>query len=265
MAHGLQEFSIHAELKQFMHNPAPRRLSPSLRKHFSKSAGVWTVMIFGGFFAAFGSFFCVMFVPWKWLHEYALDKAPPRFVEGCVSRVEKTNMSVNEASVWKYEARFVDGAQEMTSVGYTTGRSFSEGEEVFVRVHPQKPELHCPQGMRMSRPPLGSSFVLLFPLVGFSLMFAPWIARKRRLDLYENGAIAEIEVIAVKETNMTVNDRRVYQFSVKFPHLPQIVEVKKTSYEDASLLQRAYVTKEKLHVFYDPKKPKRFVTVDQAM
>jgi hypothetical protein len=208
--------------------------------------------------------FCVFFLPWNILNELSLDKAPPRFVEGRVTSAEKIKMSINDVPVWKYEASFVDGGKGSASIGYTTGDLFAKGGEVYVRVHPQKPDLHCPQGMRMSKAPLGSTLVVIFPLVGFAIMLSPFFVKKRRFRLYENGTVADVSVLAVKDTSMTINDQRVFQFTLKFSNLQQTVEVKKSSYEDVSALQNVYETKETLPVFYDPKKPKRFVTIDMG-
>jgi hypothetical protein len=93
-------------------------------------------------------------------------------------------------------------------------------------------------------------------------MLSPFFGRKRRYRLYENGTVAEVRVLAVKDTNILINDQRMYQFTLKFANLQETVEVKKSGYEDVHVLQHAYETKETLHVFYDPKKPKRFVTLD---
>lgn len=262
MTEALHQTSIHAELRQLIRRPAPRQLSPFLRKHVSRGSGHRFMMLFGFVFAAFGSVFCVIFLPWKLLDEFTLDKAPPLFVDGRVTHAEKSNMSINEVPVWKYKAKFTDGSHEMTSVGYTTGRSFAEGDEVSVRVHPQKPDLHCPEGMRMSKGSPGSSFVLLFPLLGFSVMVAPWFTGRQRLRLYENGSVADVQVLSVRETKMFVNDRRVVQFTVKFPHLPETMKVNKSNYEEVHALRNSYETQKPLHVLYDPKKPKRFVIVE---
>jgi hypothetical protein len=170
--------------------------------------------------------FCVFFVPWQFVNELILDKAPPQLVIGRVTHAEKSNMSINKVSVWKYETTFVGDEPEMTSYGYTTGRRYSEGDEVFVRVHPQDPERHCPQGMRMSKAPLGSAVVVIFPLVGFALMLSPFFVKKRQFRLYENGTVADVSVLAVKDTNMTINEQRVFQFTLKFSNLQETVESK---------------------------------------
>lgn len=253
------DISLQTELGQWLKNPAPRTLTPRLRKHLGKASGLWATSIFGLLFGGFGGVFCIFFVPWQLLNERALDKAPPHFVEGKVTHIEKLNMSINKVAVWSNEVTFPYQQQKRTSVGYTTGKHVKEGENVFVRVHPKDPNINCPQGMRMSKASAGSALVLLFPLVGFSLIIFPWLARKKRFKLYENGTVAEVRVLSVMATNMQVNNHYVHKICLQFPHIPETIEVKKTDPHDVASLIEALELEKPLRVVYDPQKPKRFV------
>lgn len=252
-----ENFSSKAELSQWLRMPPPRRLTPCLRKQLGKTPGSWFLVLFGLFFGGFGSFFCVMFLPWKILQEMSLDRAMPRMVPGIVTRAEATNMSINEMKIWRNEVTFPDGGDAVVSVGYTTGKDFNEGEGVMVRVHPEDRELHCPERMRMTKGSLGAAFVLIFPAVGFLLMLSPWFTRRKRFALYEKGLVADIRVLDVKATNVQVNDRTVYKFTVRYPMMAEPIVLKISDADQVVSLSEAHATGGNLRVIHDPKKPKR--------
>lgn len=255
----MEEFSHKGELKQWLLMPSPRRLTPELRKHLGNMPGSRTLRLFGFFFFAFGSVFCVVFLPWNMGKELWLDRSNPGIMDGIVTKTEATNMSINRAKVWRNEVTFQDGAQEVISVGYTTGKDVHEGDRVKVRVHPDDLDLHCPQNMRMSKGSLASAFVLIFPLLGFLVMISPWITRRSRYALYENGTVSEIRVCDVKATNTQVNHGTVHKVTVKYPMMAEMIETKITDPDDLARLREAQEKGTALQVVYHPKKPKRFV------
>ena len=239
--------------------PSPRRLTPELRKHLGTTSGSWALILFGLIFFTFGSVFCAVFLPWQLLDELSLKHASQTTMDGIVTKTEATNMSINRAKVWRNEVTFRDGDQEVVSVGYTTGKDVHEGDRVKVWVHPENLDLHCPENMRMSKGSLGSAFVLIFPLVGFLVMISPWITRRSRLKLYENGTVSEIRVSGIKATNMQINDRTVHKVTVKYPAMANSIEVKITDFDDLARLTESHEKNDVIQVIHDPKKPKRFV------
>jgi hypothetical protein len=252
-----EDVSGQMELTQWLRTPAPRRLTPSLRKQVGKVPGSWFLVLFGLIFVAAGSFFCAMFLPWKMWQEMSLDRAKPRMVAGMVTRSEATNMSINDAQVWRHEVTFQDGGEAVVSVGYTTGKTCSEGEQVKVRVHPEDGALHCPERMRMTKGSLGSAFVLLFPAVGLLVMLSPWFTRRSRFALYEKGLVADIRVLDVQATNVQVNHRTVHKITVRYPTLTEPIVLKISDVDQVLSLSEAHQTGEPLRVIYNPKKPKR--------
>ena len=218
-------------------------------------------MIFGFLFGSFGSVFCAIFLPWQLLKEISLDRSNPDLVEGIVTRTEPTNMSLNGVKIWRNEVTFRENDEEIVSVGYTTGRDVEEGRPVKVRVHPNDILMHCPQNMRMSQGSLGAAFVLIFPVVGFSLVIVPLFLRRKRFKLYENGSLSEIRVMDVKPTNMRVNEQPVYKVVVQYPNDPGTVEAKILNTADLSRLEEAQRDGVSVPVIYDPNKPKRFVVL----
>lgn len=255
----MENDSPNTELKQWLQMPSPRRLTPELRKHLSKMPGSWMLLLFGFLFFAFGSVFCMVFLPWNMGKELSLDWSNPGIMDGIVTKTEATNMSINHREVWRNEVTFRDGDAQVISVGYTTGKCYQEGDRTKVRVHPNDLDLHCPQNMRMSKGSLASAFVLLFPALGLLVMISPWITRRSRYALYENGTVSEIRVYDVKPTRIQVNHRTVHKVTVKYPTMAETIEAKITDYDDLARLTEAREKDKALEVVYYPKKPKRFV------
>jgi hypothetical protein len=255
----MNDLTHKAELAQWLRTPPPRRLPDHLRKELGKIPRSWTLVLFGFVFFAIGSVFCAVFLPWQMLQELSLDRASRSTMDGIVTKTETTNMSINRAKVWRNEVTFRDGDQEIVSVGYTTGKDFREGDRVKVRVHPDDLDLHCPQNMRMSKGSVGSAFVLIFPLLGFFVMISPWITRRSRLKLYENGTVSDIQVSDIKATNIQINHRTVHKVSVKYPMMANPIEVKITDFDDLERLMEARDKGHALSVLYRPQKPKRFI------
>ena len=256
-----EDVAIQSELARWMQTPAPRRLSASLRKHISKKSSSWSLVIFGFLFGSFGSVFCALFLPWQYLNELSLDRSNPDLLEGIVTKTEPTNMSLNGVKIWKNEVTFRENDEEIVSVGFTTGQDVNEGQHVKVRVHPNDLLIHCPQNMRMSQGSLGAAFVLIFPVVGYSLMLGPWFLRRKRLKLYENGTVADMRVMGIQATNMHVNNQTVYKVDVQYPNVPGTMKAKVLDVDDLVRLQDAHRDNRTIRVIYDPKKPKRFVIV----
>jgi hypothetical protein len=256
-----EDAAVKSQLAQWARIPAPRQLTPTLRKHISKKSGSWALVIFGFLFGSFGSVFCALFLPWQLLKEISLDRSNPDLVEGIVTRTGPTNMSLNGVKIWRNEVTFRENDEEIASVGYTTGKDVKEGQLVKVRVHPNDILIHCPQNMRMSKGSLGGAFVLIFPVVGFSLVIVPFFLRRKRFKLYENGAFSEIRVMEVKATNMRVNEQPVYKVVVQYPSIAGTVEAKILNADELARLEEAQRDGLSVPVIYDPKKPKRFVVL----
>ena len=255
------DLAMQSELSRWLQNPPPRQLTQALRKHLGKKSSSWVILLFGLFFFLFGSVFCVIFLPWDWPKELSLDRSHPDLVDGIVTKTEATNMSINGVSVWRNEVTFQENGEAIISVGYTTGKEVREGESVKVRLHPEDVMIHCPQNMRMSKSSLDTAFVLLFPVLGIFVMITPWFRRRKQWRLYEQGSVADIRVMHVKPTNMHVNDERVHEVGLQYPHLPEVVEAKILNADDLTRLKEAHELGHPLRVIYNPQKPKRFAVL----
>jgi hypothetical protein len=257
-----EDVAQQSELARWLQSPPPRQLTPSLRKHLAKNARSRLVSLFGLFFSAFGSFFCVIFLPWDWPKELSLDRSQPDLVDGIVTKTETTNLTINGAKVWRNEVTFQENGESIISIGYTTGKEVREGDSAKVRLHPQDLMIHCPQNMRMSKNTLGSAFVLVFPVLGIFVMMGPWLTRRKKWRLYQHGLVADIRVMHVKPTNMYVNEERVFKVGVQYPSLPELVEAKILNADDLLRLKEGHEKGHPVRVIYDPQKPKRFTVLE---
>ena len=256
-----EDVAMQSELARWLQSPPPRQLTSRLRKHLEKKSNTWVVRLVGLFFAAFGSIFCAIFLPWDWPKELSLDRSRPDLVDGIVTKTEATNLTINGVVVWRNEVTFQENGESIVSVGYTTGKEVREGESVKVRLHPEDLMIHCPQNMRMSKSSLDTAFVLLFPVLGIFVMITPWFTRRKQWRLYEHGLVADIRVMHVKPTNMHVNEERVFKVGVQYPNFPEMVEAKILNADDLSRLKEGHELGHPVRVIYDPQKPKKFAVL----
>lgn len=247
------------QLEAFLAQPAPRYPSPELRKAIRTWRGHRAIVAFGLLFGTFGLLFCFVFLPWKWPLEWKLDHSEPVIVPGQVVEVSATNLSINESKVWKVEVAYRDMGDDRVSTGYVTGKKFSEGEPVNVRVHPDDPGLSCPEGTRMSEGSLFSSFVLVFPLVGYGLVAGAVVSRARRIKLLTRGRAGTARVIGCKETMTSVDDCKVHKLTLQIPEVPGTVLIKRHRPLEVRMLREAMESGDPLKIVYDPAKPKRLL------
>lgn len=250
------------ELEQFLTLPAPREIPPSLKKRLKVMKGSWATTVFGLLFGTFGLVFCFLFLPVRQIDDWRLEASEAVAVTGEVVTNEETNMSINGVSVRKVEVDFEGDGGNQRSTGFITGRGPEVGAPHVVMVHPGDPELSCPQGMRLSRGSLASSFVLLFPLVGYGLVSAPWWARARRLQLLRQGKLVQARVLAFERTNTEINGQNVYKFTVQLQREPGTMEIRRHLSTEVEAMIDAKERGGNIRLVQHPTRPKRVVVLD---
>lgn len=247
------------ELVRFLSAPPPRVVPRKLKNAAMRDAGSWALILFGAVFLTMGLLFATVLLPWRQMDEWRLAASDPAVAKGRILSVEKTHMSINKASVMRYDFEFTTGSGvPIRGECFTTGRKWSQGAAVNVHYDAAEPALACPAGARLSEGDLGSSFVLIFPLVGGGIIF--WVVRARRRAMWVlvNGTLGDFRVTGITPTAATINKQQ--QFKVALQRLDQAdAEPHEVRWHQPALLAFARERQQggqAVFGLFDPAKPK---------
>ena len=159
------------EEKKGLPPPPPRRLSPGdrvrlLRGRFGESG------FFGMFFAGMGMIFVFVFVVFGRTFPGLFLLAADSHAVGTVLSVEGTSASENESPVYRNNFTFrAADDREYEQYSFTTGDHFHEGQQVEIVYLSGNPRLAVIKNARFSTFDPFVLFTVIFPAVGFVLMF----------------------------------------------------------------------------------------------
>jgi Protein of unknown function (DUF3592) len=235
--------------------PPPRRVPLSLKivnfNNLFAQIG-WFVFGFGMiFFWAFAGNADFSFVTFRGDIEQTTGK---------VLRVEQTGASENERPVMKHVYEFSLAGQRHTGIAYTTGDAASQGAEVLVEYSAGNPERSRIAGMR--RAPFGpwAAIVAIFPLIGFVVLYFGAKSGSRRNLLLERGILTTGTLIGKRETNVTVNKRRVWALTFEFIAR----DGRRCEAEGRSTDPERMEDEAQEPLLYDPDDPSRAYMLDEA-
>lgn len=135
---------------------------------------------------------------------------------GKVTRVEETGASENDHTIIAAHYEYAVDGRTLNGTSYSTGSRVSEGEEVTVQYAAANPLRSRIEGMRRAHFGPWLIFVVIFPFVGFVILFFAMRSGFKRLHLLRHGLLATGTLTYKEPTNMTVNDRRVYELTFSF-------------------------------------------------
>jgi len=263
------------DLGAFLSLRPPRRIPPAIRRSGMKSILLWVILM-GLFFICFSVPFMAIFFPWRLNDDLRLSWGKRTEADGLVIREAQTNMSENEATVYRYEFRFTDAqGREWTGACYkhgggalpkSAGGPEYELPEGRVRVQylPGNPRVSRIAGCRLSPFAWPAGFVVVFPLVGLGLFFFPLRARWRTRRLLSHGAFASGRVERIEETNVTVNGQRRFRIHVRFAGegRAQHVSTAHAYGRDVQFLREKLESGDPVNVLYRRGNPKRIFLAD---
>lgn len=235
--------------------PPPRRVPISLQL-----ANVFNgVSQFGWIFFGFGMIFFWVFVGHA---DFSVITFRGDIVEttGKVVRVEETGASENEETVMANHYEYSVAGQRLSGTSYTTGSAAAAGEDVTVEFVEGNPLRSRIAGMRRAQFGPWISFVAIFPLVGLIILYFAMKSGWRRARLLRNGLLATGKLIGKEATNMTVNDRRVYELTFEFRARDGRRCEAKARTSDTSRLEDDHAEP----LLYDPEDPSKAYLLDEV-
>lgn len=250
------------DIARLLASPPPRRVPAHVAQAIKAGKSSWAMVLFGLLFGSFGMIFVWVFFPWNLGDEMNLRRDGARTATGRVQSVNQTNMEVNEQRVYEYQFAYTpeDGTPR-SAVCFATGRDWPEGRDVPVRYLPDQPQVALIEGASLNQGGLFGAFTIIFPVIGYGLAFGSLALRGDPTRLLREGAVAEVDVLAVEGTNMTVNNRLVHRITVSAPGAgggPPVV-LRRLDLADIALARRQVEQKQPLYVLYDPRKPTRMI------
>jgi hypothetical protein len=205
-------------------------------------------MIFVWVFAGNGDF---SFLTFRGPHEQASAR---------VTRVDETGASENKSRVYANHYEFSVAGQPFAGTSYSTGNSATAGETVQVEYDASKPERSRIVGMRRAMFGPVVAFVVIFPLIGFALVYFALVTGMNRNRLLRDGVFATGKLIGKRPTNVSVNKRTVYELTFAFTAQDgRECEAKAHSSITDKLEDEAQEP-----LLYDPRDPSRAFVLDEA-
>ena len=188
------------ELVRFLSAPAPRMVPAAIRRGALRERGPLRMFFIGALILAIGMVFAKFFLPWRQLDEWRLAANHPAAADGIIVSAEEANARINGTQVMRYDFKFTPAGQRAPVFGecFTTGRRWTTGNRVRVNYDPDKPGLACVVGARLSESPLIAAVVLIFPLIGATLIVSSFWLRFRTLWLLRNGTLGDFRVAAIE-------------------------------------------------------------------
>lgn len=252
------------DIAQLLAGSPPRKVPAHVAKAALGGGSGCFLPLFGLAFGSFGMIFAVIFFPWRLADDLRLasDRAPT--VPGIITEVRKTSMSINDAEVMEYGFRYTpaggDG-QPRQGRCFITGERWTKDAKVTVRYLSSAPEVACVEGARLTKGGAFGLFVIIFPLVGYGMVAFHVMSRRQTGRLLREGLTAEVDVLSVEETNITVNRQRLYKITLSAPDRTggQPVTIKRANRAELDLVERHAADKQPVFVLYDPRKPTRMI------
>ncbi|HYC59172.1 MAG TPA: DUF3592 domain-containing protein [Thermoanaerobaculia bacterium] len=235
--------------------PAPRRVPLSLQVvNFFNGLSQVGWLVFG-----FGMIFFWVFTL-NADFSFATFRGSIAMADGKVTSVESTGASVNDVNVKANHYEFSVAGQTYRGTAYSSGDEVTAGEEVTVEYDEDDPHRSRIEGMRRAIFGPAVALVNIFPLIGLVLLIPATRTAFKRNRLLREGMLAQGKLIGKEPTNMTINDRRVFELQFEFTSRDGRRNIAKARTSDTARLEDESTEP----LLYDPNDPSRAYVLDEA-
>ena len=179
---------------------------------------------------------------------------------GVVTRVVDTSASEGRRRIRANHYQYSVAGKSFDGTSYSNQSSLSPGESVDVEYMVDSPEQSRIAGQRRKMFGAGVAFVTIFPLIGLALLAGAMRWGSRRGRLLRDGVLTSGVLKAKRPTNMTVNNRRVFELDFEFTARDGRKHIAKAR---SSITDRLEDERQEL-LLYDPEKPEDAVLIDEA-
>ncbi|MDX2248552.1 MAG: DUF3592 domain-containing protein [Bacteroidia bacterium] len=170
---------------------------------------------FGWVFFGFGMiFFWIFFMNSSIVYMFSFGEWDT--VTGKVAKIEQTNASINNTSVYEYFYEYNVNGTNYTGSAHTTGYAYQLNELVEIEYNPDNPSESRMGGARKGLFGWEVIFVVIFPLVGLIFILYSFRQNIKSVDLLINGRFTHGKLIKTEPTNVTINKQPVYKYTFRF-------------------------------------------------
>ncbi len=176
-----------------------------------------SIQQFGWTFGGFGMIFVWVFVMQSEARYLLSADGPWLKTEGELTRIAPTNSSVNKHIIYAYSFRFQVGAEAVEGESYAPNiESLQEGQMVTIEYKSKNLKRARVEGTSTSTFPIFVLFVLLFPIVGFSMVVVGIVKNIKALGLLVHGEFTKGRLVEKRPTNTRINNMMVYKIGFEF-------------------------------------------------
>lgn len=223
-------------------------------------------MLFGGsanFFAwafiSFGLVFCLAFDIAETVRELRMFSGEIMTVEGISTGYSGTNITINDETVLELRFSFkgIDN-KEYQGRSFATGSYIEEGTPVPVEFNADYPKYSRIEGTRYSVMGAWGLLILLFPLIGLTVLIFSVKSGFSKINILKNGIYAKGNLIKSYETGTEINECPVYKMI--FEYRDENGQTHKTSVKTTNPDVLEDDDNEKM--IYNPSNPSKAVFID---
>lgn len=209
----------------------------------------------GVVFFLMGSLFMFVFGSLMDFNDLRFSKNDP-VVEGRITNSQMTNSYVNERVVYEYSYEYTTlSGENYEGVSYTTDNLNNTANIVYLEEDHSVSKI---QNSTSGTFPVWILFIILiFPVVGFLMLFFGYRKTTQWIDILKVGRISFGEFVRQEATGASVNNNRVFRMYFKF-------NVNGKEYEAVGETYRTYELQDEQFepLVYNPANPSEAIMVD---
>ncbi len=179
---------------------------------------------------------------------------------GRVTQVVSTGASENKRRVEANHYEYSVAGRTFQGTSYSTGGGVAEGEEVTIEYDEGSPERSRIMGMRRAMFGPAAAIVVIFPAIGFLILYFSTRSGMKRNQLLRDGILTTGVLVRREPTNVTVNKHRVWECTFEFTDRNGQRREASARGTDTSRLE------DEPHeaLLYDPNDPEKAYVLDEA-
>ena len=283
------------ELGEFLKQEPPRSVPRVIRKAGLKGS-TWVAILFGFIFVGAGIPFLYIFFPWNLASEIQLDYGEIVTTKGTIQTMTETSMTmrsrhqrygtpvseviftfpVKNAAASQGQQLIQNGTCYITGALYQrVGRAkgnqtkrvlIQPGQRVTIEYLKRDPSICRVKGARLNPAGNFGIFIILFPILGFCLVYFSLRHRKMKMHLLKYGHFATGVVTDINPSGVRFNGEVQYAITVTFnPGDGDLTSTCNAPDRWVKDDERKMEGGENVGILYDPHKPQRMLITDSLI
>ncbi len=209
-------------------------------------------------FAGVGMVFVLLFMPQvDFVSPFCFGDEVLR-MQGFVTEVSRTSISVNEETVIKYRYVFLYTGKSYNGVSYSTEHDYKPDQAVPVEFEPDNPEISRIQGMKVKPLGLWILFICIFPAIGFTFLYFAFTKGIKNIRTIRSGIMTRGKFIKKVSTGGSINEQTIYDLYFLFKDMSGNEHTAKGSTHKIDPV----LDEPEERILYDPADPSNAVVVD---